>query len=237
MCFSAEMSFGIASLGIGAGVYVQSKGGSLRLCIPAYFFSSMEALQGFQYFWINECGNPTNQTLTALGWAHICFQPYFANMFISWFIKDKKMGDLYWSFVSKLCLVTGFFLLSRLYVPDGKLCAIGSEVLCAERLCAYSGSFHIAWEIPLRAATYMTPSQYAHFFMLFVPGLMAGCWKLTLWVFVSGVVLPVLFVSDMNEAPVIWCFFSTTQGLIILRAFQLQKRKEGVMLGLGMKEA
>ena len=76
----------------------------------------------------------------------------------------------------------------------------------------------------------MTPSEFIHFFMLFVPGFIAGLWKLTTWIFVTGVLLPVLVVSDMNESPVIWCFFSTTQGLIALRAFQLHQRRQGIKM-------
>lgn len=227
MCFSAEISFGIAATGAAASYYMQRQGATYRLTVPLYFFCSMEFLQGVQYFTLNMCGDPVNEFLTQVGWLHICAQPFFFNMWISWFIPDKEKSDLYFRYVCGASFIAFLFLASRLYVPDGRLCHMGMEMLCGPVTCAYQGQWHIAWDVALRGASYSSPSIFLHAFLMFVPGMLAGRWVITGSVMLLGALLPMFLVRDFHEAPVLWCFFSTVQLLVSLRTFQFYQKLKG----------
>ena len=78
MCWSAEASFALAAVGITTVAIAAKNGEKKELFLPLLWFSLMELLQGFTYWWIDLCDNPHNQVLTLLGYLHIAFQPLAA---------------------------------------------------------------------------------------------------------------------------------------------------------------
>ena len=49
------MSFGFAALGLVLSIFTYQKTKNVRLSGGIFFFFTMELLQGFQYFWIDDC--------------------------------------------------------------------------------------------------------------------------------------------------------------------------------------
>jgi hypothetical protein len=80
MCWSGEASVALAIAGLGTTAYAAYKKEPAPLWMALGYFSSMEALQAFTYSVIDQCGLPSNQIATMLGYLHIVFQPFFINM-------------------------------------------------------------------------------------------------------------------------------------------------------------
>ena len=63
-----------------SGIYVYPK---YRLTLPLFFLALKDLIQGLSYRNIEM--NKSTQFLTSLSWIHICFQPLFVNIFVSYF--------------------------------------------------------------------------------------------------------------------------------------------------------
>ena len=115
------------------------------------YFSSMELLQAFTYTVIDDCSSPSNQIATLLGYLHIAFQPFFINAISMYFIPDeirRKISIPVYAF----CFAVAIYMILASYPFSWSGSCVGS--LCSERLCSVSGSWHIAWELPLNLIDY-----------------------------------------------------------------------------------
>lgn len=83
MCFDQRTSFMFAGVAFLGTFVIHKTTGNRALSLCIFYFFLMEFLQGFQYFWINDCDSSINQYLTMLGYLHICFQPFFSNLYVS----------------------------------------------------------------------------------------------------------------------------------------------------------
>jgi len=121
------------------------------LWITLGYFSSMELLQAFTYTVIDDCSSPSNQIATLLGYLHIAFQPFFINAISMYFIPDEirqKISIPVYAF----CFAVAIYMILASYPFSWSGSCVGS--LCSERLCSVSGSWHIAWELPLNLIDY-----------------------------------------------------------------------------------
>lgn len=117
MCFSQEMSFAFAALGFCCSIYVWKWTTNTRLAIGVFYFFLMEFLQGFQYYFIDDCDNFWNQLLTFIGFVHIAYQPYFTHIINSSLTRSPKFLDQY-AIVLRLCLLGGTMLLLRYVLAE-----------------------------------------------------------------------------------------------------------------------
>lgn len=187
------------------------------------YFVLMETLQYFQYMWINQCDNPINQFLTVVGFAHICFQPYFTHLMnFSMFRSPEKRTIA--NTVSKLCIIQGVYMFSRyIFVDMEKLdlqCA-SHDWISGNRVCTYLGNHHLAWQLPLRTGTYFWPTNNIHFFMMYAPFLLVNWLSVIpgVLLFLSGPYLSTWITDNLHEQASIWCFFSICQiSLLVLYA-------------------
>ena len=225
-----ETSYAISAAAIGGAIYLKKAQEPKRAYIPILYFASMEALQGTQYFFVDQCNHPANAFLVYVAWAHVAFQPLFFNIWLSYFIPDKQVAEHFLRFVGKLCFIAGLFQLGRLYVGVWPLCQAGIEYFCGPSPCAYSGNFHVAWQIPLRYGGffYITPSIFIHFFLYFIPGLIVGRYWIIFLMGLTGPVLSLIITSDINEQPVIWCFFATVQLMLTYKLFRKKQKLKSV---------
>ena len=88
MCFSENISLTIGLIGILSSVYFYNK--SIYASIGIGYFALMEIIQFFQYKVINQCKNDYNKFLTVIGYIHICFQPFFINVWLFAFTKQPN---------------------------------------------------------------------------------------------------------------------------------------------------
>ena len=213
MCFSETMSLTIGVTGLVAGAFFLHKK-AYAAAIGISYFALMEIIQYFQYKVINQCGNPRNKFLTQLGYAHICFQPFFFNIWLLAFVSAQQ-APTQWKFIIA-AFIAGLLLLTRVfYVKDEELCDGNNEPLCGKRTCAFAGEKYIAWNIRLRAPGkhWMTPSIGLHFFFWVVPVLVLFELKPILAVLLTGPFFGMLLTRNIHEQPAIWCYTAIAQML------------------------
>lgn len=209
MCFTQPVSIAFA-VSMWAFAAVWKGPNAARACIA--YFAAMETLQAFQYSWINQCDDQINKFLTILGFLHLAFQPFFANLYLSAYMNRKQKR--YVPVILAISLFAGVLMCNRMWKSEGDLaCTYGVEPMCGLQTCSFRGNVHIAWQMPLQHADqdYFTPGFNLHFFTFYLPTFALGMWPLTLFLLFSGPFLGRVLTSHQDEIPAIWCFFSIAQ--------------------------
>jgi len=222
MCWSIGASAVSAAAGFGTAGYLIKKKESKLLWIPLLFFSLMEIIQVLQYLVIDNCGSSLNQVLTLLGYYHIAFQPFFINAYALYFVPKKAVQRIA-PFVFLVCFVGAILSLLSVYPFEwADKCIVGKELLCGARLCSVSGSWHIAYTIPvtpffripwLANANIMTIGYY---FPAFVLPFIYGVWRFNIYHILVGPFLSYFLTNNPNEKAAIWCLISISYMLIAL---------------------
>lgn len=110
MCWSLTASAAMVATGAATTVFARHKGLPTAIWLTIGYFTVMEALQTAGYFVVGACGTTTNQTITALSYLHIVFQPFFINAFsmqlIPREINKRIRTAVYW-----LCAASSAFIL------------------------------------------------------------------------------------------------------------------------------
>ena len=239
MCFNKELSlvFCLTSLGVafwamtGKGIWKDMelwRRHRVEACFA--YFCFMELLQFIQYFVIDQCDNIINEISTALGYLHICFQPFFTNLIMS--ALDRKNLDQTrentWKAVFKFCLVVAVFMSGRIIIPAiltqdqveryFEPCYHEMDGLCAEkqswRTCSTTGVFHIRWSFKMLRGSYLFPNIGLHFICMFALPFAMGMHFESILLFASGPGLAIFFPVDDGERSSIWCFLSVMEELI-----------------------
>lgn len=228
MCWSGEASGVLATVGLGATIYVARQGESKELWLPLAYFSLMELLQAATYIYIDQCDHPMNKFLTLLGYVHIAFQPFFANMVAMYFIPEQVKVRIK-NTVHLLCMVGAIAILAKLVplAPSGA-CQVGVEGFCGATACSVSGIWHIAWQLPLNglmsgSATSLFGFEYglhtfAYTLIVFILPVLYGSWKFVGFHIVGGPLISDLTTSDPNEFVAVWCLFSIALCLIVMKS-------------------
>jgi len=231
-----KTSFAFSALGLYLSYIIWTRAKNFRLAVGVFWFFLMEFLQGFQYFVIDDCDNSWNQFLTILGYLHICFQPFFTHLINSAFTKNTTTLAQF-DIILRLCLLSGSLMTARwLYAElTGSGVNILSDLsdwsgnnthavcrtqewLRGEKLCTFTGKYHLAWSVPMAETTYFVPSASLHSFMMFGP-FFIGLKKMEIqgiFLFLTGPLLSAWITPNLMEQASIWCFFSIAQiGIMI----------------------
>lgn len=217
MCFSQPISLFFTVLGFALGQLYRYKNRTWkdpefwRVILSIDYFTSMEALQCIQYFWIDECDNPINKALSWVGFLHICFQPLVLNLGISWRVSrhNRYVVD---TVIVPLCMIAGVFFSSRMFLADEFPCPVGLDPLCATDTCTYMGSIHLTWRFKMRASNLWTPGAWSHHFLMFAPAILTGNPLTSLFLFITGPIMGHYVTNwDLSEWASIWCYFSVLQ--------------------------
>jgi len=212
MCWSGQASAVLATAGLGMTGYAAYRKEPAAIWVPLGYFSLMELLQAFTYSVIDQCGLPSNQIATLLGYLHIAFQPFFINAVSMHFIPDQVRARIA-PVVYSLCLASTVFMLLQLYPFDWAGHCDPSMPLCGTRLCSVHGNWHIAWEVPTNGmcnAFSATPSRgFPSYFLagLALP-ILYGSWRMTLLHVLLGPWLAKLTTNNITEWPAVWCLLS-----------------------------
>jgi len=231
MCFNQPMSGAFALIGFFVGLWSYQQTRNKSLLAGIWYFVVMEALQFFQFFWLDAgCNDPINQALTVFGFLHICFQPYFTHVLSGAFMKSEKNRAQY-TVIHRLCLLMGAFMFSRYlfwnesHIVDETHCP-QTEWIRGNGLCTKMGNYHLAWELPLTNPTYFMPSNNIHFFMMFAPYIATKQWLPGLILFLTGPFLSTFITSNLQEQAAIWCFFSICQVCLAVLTFRFGLKPE-----------
>ncbi|KAJ5074485.1 hypothetical protein M0811_01116 [Anaeramoeba ignava] len=229
MCFSQPISLVLSVIGIILSIYLRIRYRKdkdiWRLVYPSDYFTAMEILQFFQYYWVNDCNSQVNIYLTWIGYLHISFQPLFSNILASY--DTQRRRPFYSKLILPMCIISGTFMFTRFLWTSPFPCDTNLDPLCGARTCTFDGTVHFKWQLVLRAPNYFTPGAFIHAFMMFVPPLLIGSKIATLVLLITGPVLGYYLSRNKDEWASIWCFYSIFQ--VILGTFAtlyLKHRRE-----------
>jgi Family of unknown function (DUF5765) len=212
MCWSGEASAVLASAGLGTTAYAAYHREPSAVWMPLGYFALMELLQAFTYSVIDQCGLPSNQIATLMGYLHITFQPFFINMVSMYFIPQEIRSRIAPA-VYALCFVSAIIMLLQLYPFAWAGQCDPSTPLCGTRLCSVHGNWHLAWEVPTNGMCNAFANQWAHGFPsyviagIFLP-VLYGSWRMTVFHLMLGPWLAALSTDNINEWPAVWCLLS-----------------------------
>lgn len=207
MCWSGEASAAIAVGGLASAYLLKKNGQPKEIYIPPAYFVLMEGLQALTYIVVDDCSSPYNVWFTRLAIAHISFQPFFINMLGMEFI-DKTVKKRILPWVYSLCAIIAVACLVRM-IPAFELlgrCQLGTPMCSHTQTCAYTGEWHIGWNVLLNGFN----EQWLWYLVgAFIIPIIYGAWKWSLYHFLVGPLLASLTTSDVSERPAVWCLFST----------------------------
>jgi hypothetical protein len=219
------MSASFAALGFILSITLFFTTRNTKLAIGIFYFFLMEFLQAIQYLYIANdlnspiCDTDVNKILTLLGYAHICFQPYFCWLTVeSLLLRNPKHRERF-ATIKSLCLIGCFWLLSRYMLSSlpgyDTLTGTSTEWLRGSKLCTFKGKFHLSWSVPMADATYFVPGVAIHSFLMFAPFLTLWDVKGSLFMgtllFLTGPIMASWISPSLMEQASIWCFFSIAQ--------------------------
>jgi len=212
MCWSGQASAVLAVAGFGTTAYAAYRREPAAIWMPLGYFSLMEMLQAFTYSVIDQCGLPSNQIATLLGYLHIAFQPFFINAVSMHFIPDRVRAQIAPA-VYALCFASAVFMLLQLYPFEWAGHCDPSMPLCGTRLCSVHGNWHIAWQVPTNGMCNGFAAGPSHGFpSYFIAGIIVpilyGSWRMTLFHLMLGPWLAALTTNNMTEWPAVWCLLS-----------------------------
>lgn len=205
MCFTERQSFINVIILIIGSIFVYPK---YRLTIFLIFLASKDLIQGFLYKY--QHNEKLEKNLTILSWIHICFQPLFVNMFISYF-SEKKYNN-YWNIIFVICLLYGIYTLTTLKefdIQNDPHCIKidKNDDFCSKYTTSYIGKYHIAYKFNRDNDRIFFP--IIHLILIFVPSLFTNCRILGI-IWGLFVILIYIYFNDIGngEKAAIWCFLS-----------------------------
>lgn len=217
MCFSKNMSGLFAIFGAGVSGILYNQGKIWSLYAPILYFTCMEILQYFSYLSLEKNDKQMLKILTILTFIHIAFQPLFVNLWYSNYIPKNKQSEC--RIILQLCIVAGLLYLPRI----DSISTFNNKISCnplAEEMCGAStliqkGKTHMKYLFKMKAPSYLTPSSFIHFFLMFIPALFLNVEIIPYASTFIGWILSWVL-SSSKEMAAVWCTFSIPSMLISL---------------------
>lgn len=176
MCFGSTWSLtSLAVLGI-SGIITLSLGADIRITAPIIFLALKEWIQYESYKVLDTC-NEKNKWLTVLSWVHISWQPFFLNMFFSYFAPNQWRE---YKFVLMLCIIYAICNMVRIkelrYNGITSRCSQTEKHICQPKTCSYPGVYHMAYGFELQSAdtNFTIPSLFTYALLSFAPVFILG---------------------------------------------------------------
>jgi hypothetical protein len=225
MCWSLQASAVLAVAGAGTAVWTARRGEPRAITATLVYFAIMEGLQAATWPVIDRCELPANQVLTLLGYLHIAFQPVCINAFSLCFVPQAVARRVApWAY--GIAAGAGVLMVVQLYPFEwAGNCRIGRP-LCGEGLCSLTGSWHLAWSLPVNGIGNDFGGGFlGWFFDHGFPGyaiagfllpFLYGAWRITAFHYLLGPGLAHLLTDDPREWPAVWCLLSIGIVLIAL---------------------
>ena len=85
-------------------------------------------------------------------------------------------------------------------------CELGTPMCSHIQTCAYTGQWHIGWNVLLNG---FNESWWWYSMTAFIVPVLYGSWKWSLYHYLVGPLLASLTTADVSERPAVWCLFST----------------------------
>jgi len=225
------MSFSFAIMGILTAMYTTFYNNFQYNYLPMLllFYSTMEILQGVQYYYVNQCGNFYNRILTEFAYILVIVQPLMWNFF---YYSNSSSCD-------KQIFITGMALsfcwmitniLTRLLYTKKNGVKFENSIYGSDKVCTKKRKSHLYWLWTAANFYDLNPSMLMYLLTWFVPALISQKHRNTSIVLILSFFVS-LFASFYNGEPFVitslWCYISVPIVLVIIYNIMTTRNKVG----------
>lgn len=177
MCFGSTWTLTSLATCTIAGLITMSVNADIRITAPIFFLAIKEWIQYESYKVLDTC-NKKNQWLTVLSWVHISWQPFFINLFFSYFTPSKWREYKLVLILCAIYAICNIVRIKELRIGGIKTRCAPSEkkAVCQPKTCSYPGVYHLAYGFELESAdtSLLVPSFFTYVLLSFGPVFVLG---------------------------------------------------------------
>ena len=234
MCYSSETSLSFGIIGLCGYLYIElyepklSKTGIQYLLL---FYSFMEFLQSFQYYYVNQCSNILNQISTEIAYILVIVQPFIWNIYF--YFNSTSCEKLIFKTAIILCLVWMFMnILSRvLYKKWGEPNIPENSIFASDSVCTKTRKSHLYWVWTSTNLQEFNANFLTYLMLWFIPGLVSTThfYKSILVMLggLTGAIIQLIYIPDLIELKhvitAIWCYISVPIVMVVILQSSLKR--------------
>jgi len=234
MCYSTPVSFSFALVGFSVATYLLTNN-VLKynyLSLLLYFYSTMELLQGVQYYYVNECGNTINYLLTEFAYILVIVQPFLWNFF--YFSNsnncDKKIFltgmalSVCWTFVH---------IFTRLYYTKENGMKYSDSFYATDSnnekdgVCTKKKKYHLYWQWTSANFYDLNPTMLMYLLIWFVPALLSNKHRNSSFIIIMSFFVALFnsyYYNELFTITSLWCYISVPIVLLVILEIFLKKK-------------
>ena len=227
MCYSSETSLSFGIIGISAYLYIEwyepklSKTGIQYILL---FYSMMEFLQSFQYYYVKQCSNIINQISTEIAYILVIVQPLIWNIYF--YFNSTECEKLIFKSAIMLCLVWIFMnILSRvLYKKWGEPNIPENSVFASDSVCTKTRKSHLYWVWTSTNLQELNANFLTYLMLWLIPALTSTThfYKSIILILgaLTGAIIQFIYIPDLMELKYVftsaWCYISVPIVIVII---------------------
>lgn len=222
MCYNSEMSFYFAGAGFLTTIYIylyESRIVKSGIHYILLFYTIMELLQGFQYFYVNKCSNIMNKILTEFAYILVLLQPTIWNLFYyanSNSCEQNIFLTAIWLSIAWIAVQ----ILSRVsYDKGGNPQTKKNSVFAGDQVCTKKKLTHLYWEWTSANFGELNANFLTYLLIWFVPALISTKFRMTSVILIVSSIISAI-ASIVAKEPFtftsLWCYVSVPITLYVI---------------------
>jgi hypothetical protein len=230
MCYSTPMSFSFAVAGILTSYYIYFYNNLNYSYLPMLllFYSTMEILQGVQYYYVNQCSNITNIFLTEFAYLLVLLQPLMWNFF---YYKNSVPSEknifltamilcISWIIVNVMTRI--FYDKKNSTYKKGNVMGVmkfEDSMFGGDSVCTKKQKTHLYWQWTSAKFYDLHPTMLMYVLVWFIPALISKKHRLTSLILILSFLVAGIVSYFTNEYFVftsLWCYISVPIVLVVI---------------------
>lgn len=217
MCYSSEMSFTFAFVGIVTAIYIYFYNNLNYKYVPILllFYSGMELLQGTQYYIVNQCNNPTNVLLTEIAYLFVILQPLMWNYFFYANSAKCEQNIFLTGIALSMCWIATSIYTRLIYTKDNG----ANTYIYKDSVCTKKNKTHLYWNWTSANIQDLNPTMLMYIMIWFIPALVSSRHRSTSMILTLTFIIAFstsIYNKELFTLPSLWCYFSVPIVLIII---------------------
>ena len=222
MCYNSEMSFYFAGAGFLTTIYIYLyenrivKSGIQYILL---FYTIMELLQGFQYFYVNQCSNIMNKILTEFAYILVLVQPTIWNLFYYANSNSCEQNIFLTGIWLSIAWIAVQILSRVLYDKENDPQTKKVSVFASDKVCTKKKLTHLYWEWTSANFGDFNPNFLTYLLIWFVPALISSKFRMTsLFLIASSIISAIasIVAKEPFTFTSLWCYVSVPITLYII---------------------
>lgn len=215
MCYNSEISFYFATAGILTIFYIylfEQRFIKTGIQYILLFYTLMELLQGFQYYFVNQCSNLVNVWLTEFAYILVLAQPTMWNLF--YYMNSNSCDKnifLPAIWISVVWIIVQ--ILSRvLYDKNADPQTKKNSVFASDKVCTKKKSTHLYWEwTSANFGGELNANFLTYLLIWFIPALISTKFRNSSLILILSCIIAAIASIVANEPftfTSLWCYVS-----------------------------